>query len=373
MGRLLFVSDFDGALTKKDTNAYLFERIDPKIDTMLEAAYARRESNIRMLSAAGALGLVERAGGTITPGKGGFSRVRWREKADGRRADLPMELLPDAVAGRAAKYYAGHRTPPKKFLSSLIPSDEFLQKPFEGAKNAGEAYQNQLGWLHRKEIEEVGFHEFIDGMLLHLVKKDDIVEASREIGGMHMQPGVDALFETLRKLGAHIAICSYSYIDTVRIALDDVIRVSQKYRNGRVHYVANSITYCDGNGGRISGIERIGNKWNALDSCLYYAGFRPDGHGIYKASFGYDDGIYNLKDMVSRFTVSIMLVADRSKTVEGIVQEVGSMTRQKKISVCFENRDWSLEHVAEWVVEDARRMGHGTAISKGGRSPKDVS
>lgn len=337
--KILFVSDFDGALITTNTDTLIFKKLQPKMESVIEAVLKRRDKNIQMLSDDNLVQLMKKLGANITRGEKSY-RVCWRETKKAPKY-IPNEALTTVIGKKAVLYYGPRtRIPAKEFFSAMIPDDRELEEYLGKANNAWEAYEHRFIQMQEGKTTQLGFHEFIDAIFVNLFRYSDVIYASREIAKTDVRGGIVDLFELLCSKGAEIAICSYSYIDTVQTVTRNIFSRIGYPQKGIV--IANQILNNDMDRNRITSIVHTGNKWRMLDSRLKYENFEKslDG-GRYLYSFGYEDDLHSLPEMAPRFEVSILLIKDKYKNLdlEGIKAASGEIFDEKiKLEICYETR-----------------------------------
>ncbi len=317
MPRVLFVSDFDGALIRTNTDTLIFQKLNPLMDNVVKAVIMERDGNIRLVEQNGLLPLMRQAGAKISKGRYSYS-VQW---AEAENPVLPESALKTVIGKRAIQYYGTDEIPAREFLMSLIPGNAEIDEYLGGAQNAWSAYEQRFRQFLAGKTTQLGFHEFTDAVFTKLFKYSDVVEASRQIAKNDIREGVGDLFELLCSKGAHIAICSYSYVHTVQIVLKDMISKHTRYVR-KVPFsdapigtiVANRMLRNDLNDNAITGIVHIGNKWRTLDSKLAdLASLERDSDGRYLHSIAYEDDPNSVKEMGSRFRTSVLLIKEANR------------------------------------------------------------
>jgi len=366
--RILFVADFDGALIRTNTDTLIFQKLKPKMDCVVDSLKRAREENIRMVEKDGLIPVVKESGGTIWKShsllRGDGYHVSW--DYDAPKIDLSPEDLRTVICRRVSHYY-GRRNPvpAREFFSALMPSDEQIHEIGE-MKDAWTAYEELFHRYREEKITQLAFHEFIDAVISKRFKYSDIEKASHDIAENDIRDGVKDLFEILCGNGAHIAICSYSYINTVQIVLKKLISQHKRYqkspsRNDPIGSIVANKIYCnDLNAQNITGIMHVVNKWETLDSKLTdVAVIEKDTSGRYCYSIGYEDDLNSLKEMQPRFNTSILLIKDKNRelTAEGIKAASGlTFNGDIKLEVCYESFTGGIGRVAEVVEKTINEM-----------------
>jgi len=258
----LFISDFDGAVTKRDTNELLLRLANPSISMLRKAMLGKRTENIELLRPSGLLELAPEAGICVKRSGASYSVRRspgWQVPM-GTRIISPA-AMPEQIAGRMERYYSRNGLSLSEFFSFLLPTDDALDAMFSGAADIMDVHDRQLSSMLRNETSRMQFHSFFDLVYTSFLVRRQVDAASKLIADELVRPGMANVISAVKKAGGHIIFCSYSYLQIMEGVLGDMMRRVGKKHSGNVHCVANSIRFGeDGLRDRIIGIDRIGDN-----------------------------------------------------------------------------------------------------------------
>ena len=130
----LFISDFDGAVTKRETNNVLLEFANPDVFRLREVMLEERMENIKLLRQSGLLTLALHAGFHVGRKGAPHSVTRaseWQEYAN--RKKIPFAAMPEWLAGRMERYYGQGGPTISEFFSCLLRTDDEIDESFAGA------------------------------------------------------------------------------------------------------------------------------------------------------------------------------------------------------------------------------------------------
>ena len=334
----LFISDFDGAVTKRETNDVLLRIADPKVSLLRKALLEERRENIEFLRPSGLLKLAPQAGfHVVRKGASHFVKRISGQQEYANRKKLPPAAMPELLAARMERYY-GHKGPTiSEFFSCLLRTDNEIDEAFAGAPDVMMVHDRQLSRMLEKETSQVQFHSFLDTIYKSFLTRSQVEAASRFIADGLVRPGMANAISGVKKEGGHIVFCSYSYLQIMNGVLQDMMRrVGKEYRD-KMHCVANNIRFGEGNArDRIVGIDRIGDKWAALDAHLSMQNFPKQG-GKYLCSVVYDDSEYNLPDMAKNFSSAVLLVPNGNSKKPGAMEKYAAYAQKyPNLRICTE-------------------------------------
>jgi hypothetical protein len=187
------------------------------------------------------------------------------------------------------------------------------------------------------EISPRQFHSFLDTLFMPLLTRAIVGEASRFIAEKLVRPGMANAISEVKSHGGHIVFCSYSYVQIIDGVLSDMAHRVGKKHSRALHCVANNIRFgSDKPYSPISGIDRLGDKWLALDTYLSAHGFAKQG-GKYENSVVYDDSEYNLPDMAKNFSSAILLAPNGNSKMPGATEKYAAYVQKyPNLRVCTE-------------------------------------
>jgi len=334
----LFISDFDGAVTKRETNDVLLRLADPKVSDLRRAILLERKDNIELLRPSGLLGLAPQAGFHLVRKGASHSVKRTPEQQIyASWKTLPPAAMPEQIAARMQRYYGQAGPTISEFFSCLLPTDIELEEAFSGAADVMAVHDRQLARLLEKETSQAQFHGFLDTVYKSFLTRTQVKAASRFISEELVRPGMANVITEVKKQGGHIVFCSYSYLQIMDGVLTDMMRRVGKRHSDKMHCVANNIRFGDGRkGDYIAGVDRIGDKWAALDAHLSTHGF-PKQNGKYLHSVVYDDSEYNLPVMAKDFRSAILLVPNGNSKIPGAMEKYEEYSQEyPNLRVCTE-------------------------------------
>ena len=358
--KFLLVSDFDGAVTRgeKETNRVLLSKADPDVFHLRKVLLGERQANIDALGTSGLLALAPRAGVSISK-NGKFhvvKRAAGRAGHTGRERLSPSEM-PAGISERMLRYYGRRGPSVSEFFTSLLYTDAAIDKIFSGANHVMDVHDRQFDMMLQNEIGRKQFHFFLDTVYTSFLTREHIDAASKALAEEAIRPGMENALSATIRMGGHVVFCSYSYIQVI----DGVVRrlshrMGKGYR-GKIHCVANNIVFGDGPDGGILRIDRIGDKWTALDLFLDHQGFPKQG-AKYDNSVGYDDGEYNLHDMARRFQSIILLSPNGDSKKAGAAEKYAAYKAlYPSLRVCAETAVCGVESLGGLIMEEFAKFG----------------
>jgi len=313
-GRKLIISDFAGTITTKthlDTNSLCFSRVPRPIARLERELRRSRNENLAILKKSGLLSSAEEAGWHF-PGKnwaqttclheGGMDCIAQEGEMGGKR--IPIRAIPSEFGYNLEKYYGRDGPTAQQFFSVFLLHDSEIERAVASAKTLDGVYEFFFKEYLAGRIDELKFHYLIDLIAKKFLNKGQIDSAIEEMRQNHVRKSAHGLFSAAEKTGAHVVFCSFSYIEVIR-PLVHMLAPSLASKN-RMSFVANTIRYENGNNGGIASIERIGDKWVALDGALHAAGIRHK-KGRYEKSVGCEDSEYNLPHLSRRVELPILI------------------------------------------------------------------
>jgi hypothetical protein len=357
--RPLFISDFDGAVIRpeNETNKVLLRMADPKVSVLRKALLEERHANIELLRPSGLLRLAPQAGFYVVRKEQSYFVKRVPGQHD--RALLSLAAMPPGQIAGQMKHYFGRGGPTvSEFFACLLPADSDFDMLFTGAKDVEDVHDRQMLRMLNGEVSQVQFHRFLDTVYKSFLTRTHVEAASRAIAEGFVRPGMANALSEVRKAGGHIVFCSYSYVQILEGVLHDMMH-RMGMRNGHtIQCVANSIRFDDGKmGEHIVAIDRIGDKWAALDAILRAQGFPKQG-GRYSHSLVYDDSEYNLPDMARLFSIPILLVPNGNSRQPGAAARYASyMEKYPSLRLCAET-DVSGVNILRGIIADEFKKFH---------------
>ena len=359
--KFLLVSDFDGAVTpgkKWETNSVLLCKADPDVSHLRRVMMDERQASISLLGASGLLALAPQVGFSISK-NGKFHVVK---RADGRagctsRKRISPSEMPDGISDRMLRYYGRRGPTVPEFFTSLLYTDAALEKIFSGAKDVMDVHDRQFDMMLQNEIGMKQFHFFLDTVYSSFLTKAHIDAASKALAEEAIRPGMENALSATIRMGGQVVFCSYSYVQVIDGVARRLAHRMGKGHSGKIHCVANNIVFCDGRDGGILRIDRVGDKWNALDAFLARNGFPKKG-AKYENGVCYDDGEYNLPDMAKRFPSIILLSSYGDSKKAGAAEKYASYkAKYPHLRVCAETAVSGVESLGGIIMEEFAKVG----------------